>query len=85
MPELPEVEILKRSLKKNIRFAKIEKVRINNRNLRYKVPGLLGGYLKNEKICDISRISKYLLLHLKSKKKTFNTLGHVRNNTFTKK
>jgi len=75
MPELPEVEILKRSLKKNIRFAKIEKVRINNRNLRYKVPGLLGGYLKNEKICDISRISKYLLLHLKSKKKLLIHLG----------
>ena len=38
MPELPEVEVLKRSLGKNIKFTKIMKTKINNVNLRYKVP-----------------------------------------------
>ena len=38
MPELPEVEVLKRSLQKKIRFCKITRVKIYNRNLRYKVP-----------------------------------------------
>ncbi len=38
MPELPEVEVLKRSLQKKIRFRKIIRIKIYNRNLRYKVP-----------------------------------------------
>jgi len=38
MPELPEIEILKKSLNQNIKSAKITKIKINNRNLRYKVP-----------------------------------------------
>jgi len=38
MPELPEIEIVKRSLFKKINKAKIVDVKINNRNLRYKIP-----------------------------------------------
>ena len=37
MPELPEVEIVKRSLQKSVYLRKILKVKVNNRNLRYKV------------------------------------------------
>ena len=37
MPELPEVEIIKQSLKKKIKFKKIKKVTIRNRNLRFKL------------------------------------------------
>ena len=37
MPELPEVEVVKRSLKKTISKLKIRKVIINNSKLRYKV------------------------------------------------
>ncbi len=36
MPELPEVEIVKQSLDKNIKFKKIKKVIVRNRNLRSK-------------------------------------------------
>ena len=38
MPELPEVEVIKQSLDKKIKFQKINKVLVRNRNLRFKVP-----------------------------------------------
>jgi len=37
MPELPEIEIVKRSLFKKINGAKIVNVKINNKNLRCKI------------------------------------------------
>ena len=37
MPELPEVEVVKRSLEKNILNLIIKKVKIKDANLRYKV------------------------------------------------
>ena len=40
MPELPEIEIVKRSLFKMINKAKIINVKINNKNLRYKIPAI---------------------------------------------
>ena len=38
MPELPEVEIVKQSLKRAINHKKIRKVIVTNRNLRFKLP-----------------------------------------------
>ena len=38
MPELPEIEIVKRSLNKMINCAKIINVKVKNKNLRYKLP-----------------------------------------------
>jgi formamidopyrimidine-DNA glycosylase len=67
MPELPEIEIVKRSLFKKINKAKIVNVKINNRNLRYKIPHTLSKKLVNEKILKISRRSKYLIFHFKNK------------------
>ena len=67
MPELPEIEIIKRSLFKKINKAKIVNVKINNRNLRYKIPYTLSKKLVNEKILKISRRSKYLIFHFKNK------------------
>jgi len=67
MPELPEIEIVKRSLFQKINKAKIEQVKINNKNLRYKVPHDLSKKLINEKILKISRRSKYLIFHFKNK------------------
>ena len=37
MPELPEVEVVKRSLERNILNLIIKKVKIKDANLRYKV------------------------------------------------
>ena len=67
MPELPEIEIVKRSLFKKINKAKIVNVKIINRNLRYKIHHMLSKKLINEKILKISRRSKYLIFHFKNK------------------
>jgi len=67
MPELPEIEIVKRSLFKKINKAKIVNVKINNKNLRYKITDELPKKLINEKILKISRRSKYLIFHFKNK------------------
>ena len=67
MPELPEIEIVKRSLVKKINKAKIVHVKINNKNLRYKITHTLSKQLINEKILKISRRSKYLIFHFKKK------------------
>ena len=67
MPELPEIEIVKRSLFKMINKAKIINVKINNKNLRYKISSSFSKNLIGEKILNISRRSKYLILHFKNK------------------
>jgi formamidopyrimidine-DNA glycosylase len=64
MPELPEVEIVKQSLDKNIKFKKIKKVIVRNRNLRLKIPKNFETLLKNKNVEKISRFSKYIILHL---------------------
>ena len=66
MPELPEVEIVKQSLTKNIKGKKIIKVSVRNRNLRFKVKSSFEQYLKNKLILNISRFSKYLIIELKN-------------------
>ena len=67
MPELPEIEIVKRSLFKMINKAKIIDIKINNKNLRYKIPHSFSKRLAGEKILKISRRSKYLIFHFKKK------------------
>ena len=64
MPELPEVEVVKRSLDRKIKFQKINKVVVRNRNLRFKIPKNFEVFLKNKKINKILRKSKYLIFHL---------------------
>tara|TARA_B100000579_G_scaffold436961_1_gene464633 strand:- start:358 stop:1224 length:867 start_codon:yes stop_codon:yes gene_type:complete len=64
MPELPEVEIVKRSLKNKLNYKKIKKVIINNRNLRFKIEKNFEIFLKGKSITNISRISKYIILTL---------------------
>ena len=64
MPELPEVEIVRQSLNKNIKRKKVKKVIIRNRNLRFKIPLNFKRYLKNQKIIKVNRFSKYLIFHL---------------------
>ena len=64
MPELPEVEIVKRSLKNKLNYKKIKKVIISNRNLRFKVEKNFENLLEGKSITNISRISKYIILTL---------------------
>jgi len=67
MPELPEVEVVKQSLDKKIKFQKINKVVVRNRKLRFKVTKNFEFSLRNKIISNISRKSKYLIFHLKNK------------------
>ena len=61
MPELPEVEVVTRSLKKTIKNRKIIKITVNNRNLRFKLPGDFESILKNKIIKNVKRKSKYII------------------------
>jgi len=63
MPELPEVEIVKKSLAKKIEQKKIKKVIIKNRNLRFKIPQKFEELLQNKIIKKVTRFSKYLILN----------------------
>ena len=66
MPELPEVEVVTRSLKKSIKNLKIIKITVNNRNLRFKLPRNFENILKNKIVKNIKRKSKYIVLDLGS-------------------
>ena len=63
MPELPEVEIVKQSLAKKLKKKRIEKVIINNRNLRFKIPQKFEKLLEDKVIKKVTRFSKYLILN----------------------
>ena len=75
MPELPEVEIVRQSLSKKIIEKKVKKVIVRNRNLRFKVPLNFENFLKNQKITNVVRFSKYLILHLSNKSYCLIHLG----------
>ena len=60
MPELPEVEIVKQSLKKTINLRKIKNIVIYNRNLRFKIDQKFETKIKSKKITNIFRVAKYL-------------------------
>ena len=59
MPELPEVEVVKRSLKRKILNLIIKKVKINDANLRYKVDKIQLSKLEVKKITKIKRRSNF--------------------------
>ena len=90
MPELPEVEIVKQSLVKKVINKKINRVVIYNRNLRFKIDKNLEKNIKNKQIVDISRKSKYLIIHLNEGKFLLIHFGmsgtlHLSNNEFSNK
>lgn len=66
MPELPEVEVVTMSLSKLICKSNINKVIVNNRNLRYQLSNQLEKKLENNKIKYIIRRSKYIIFFLES-------------------
>ena len=61
MPELPEVEVVTRSLKRTIKNQKIIKITVNNRNLRFRLEKNFEHILKNKIIKKIERKSKYIV------------------------
>ncbi len=92
MPELPEVEIVKRSLDKKIRQIKVKKVIIRNKNLRIKIPDNFKNFLENKLIKEVSRFSKYIIIHLPNDEfclihlgmsGTIHLIDHHKKNDFT--
>ena len=74
MPELPEVEVVKRTLEKKILNLIIEKVNINDGNLRYKVNKEEISKLKGKRFKKIKRRSKFLIFEFN---KNFVMLVHL--------
>lgn len=64
MPELPEVETLKRCLQKSIIGTTITKVILKRKDLRHNLPQDLSIKALSAKILALRRIAKYLLLDL---------------------
>ncbi len=67
MPELPEVEVVKRSLEKKIQNKIIKNIKINDGNLRYKVNSKELSILAGKKIKSIERRSKFLIIRIEKK------------------
>ncbi len=64
MPELPEVEVVKKSLKKNIHHLILKNVEIRNKYLRYRVDKKKVQKMIKSKVLSVTRRSKYILIKL---------------------
>lgn len=64
MPELPEVETIKESMRKSLADATISSAKVYNRSLRQPVPNNFEKIVCKAKICRIYRIAKYALWEL---------------------
>ena len=64
MPELPEVETIKESLKRAIDGAFIESIVVRNRRFRESIPDEFEKVISNSNIKKIYRIAKYVVIDL---------------------
>ena len=64
MPELPEVEVVKKSLEHKLKNLTIKRVFVNNNKLRYRIDNKSFHKLKDFKIISVKRRAKYLLINL---------------------
>lgn len=76
MPELPEVETVRRSLLAGLVGRRIESVEVRERRLRSRVDAAaLGHQVRGRRVVDLSRRGKYLLLHLEGDRRLIVHLG----------
>jgi formamidopyrimidine-DNA glycosylase len=76
MPELPEVETVRRSLLPVLVGRRIERVLVRERRLRRQVdPALLKREVCGQVVVDLSRRGKYLLIHLEGERRLLVHLG----------
>ena len=64
MPELPEVETVRRGLTPVMRGARIEKVELRRADIRFPFPPAFAKRLTGQRIVDVKRRAKYLLFQL---------------------
>ncbi|WEK03956.1 MAG: bifunctional DNA-formamidopyrimidine glycosylase/DNA-(apurinic or apyrimidinic site) lyase [Candidatus Devosia phytovorans] len=75
MPELPEVETVRRGLEPWIVGARIDKVTLNRENLRFPFPTGLAKSIEGATITAVGRRAKYLLIQLDNGKTVLSHLG----------
>ncbi len=75
MPELPEVETVKKFLEKNIVGERTLKIKIKNKKLRYEISSKINENLIDSIITKISRRGKYLIFFHSNKKILLIHLG----------
>ena len=64
MPELPEVETVRRGLEPHMQGAKLSQVRLHRANLRYPFPEHFAQRLEGAEVLRLERRAKYLLFYL---------------------
>ncbi|HEX4299089.1 MAG TPA: bifunctional DNA-formamidopyrimidine glycosylase/DNA-(apurinic or apyrimidinic site) lyase [Devosia sp.] len=74
MPELPEVETVRRGLAPYLEGARIDKVTLNRKDLRFPFPRGFARGLEGQTITSVGRRAKYLLFRLSGGK---TWLGHL--------
>ncbi len=66
MPELPEVETTLRGIQPHIESHKVSQVLVRQHNLRWPIPLNLHTILTGQRVSQLSRRGKYLLLHFQA-------------------
>jgi formamidopyrimidine-DNA glycosylase len=66
MPELPEVETVKRGLAPIMEGSRISHIELRRKNLRFPFPDNFAATLKDQKIVSLGRRAKYLLVDLEN-------------------
>jgi len=75
MPELPEVETLRRGLAPYLRGRRFVAAVVREARLRWPVPADLEARIRDRRICDLQRRGKYLLMQLDDAWLSRNTPG----------
>jgi formamidopyrimidine-DNA glycosylase len=75
MPELPEVETVRRGLTSVMRGARIEKVELRRTDIRFPFPDAFAKRLTGRRILELGRRAKYLLFELDSSETLIAHLG----------
>jgi formamidopyrimidine-DNA glycosylase len=75
MPELPEVETVRRGLEPWLTGARIEKVTLNRKDLRFPFPEGLKEALEGQTVTHVGRRAKYLLMSLSGGSTLLSHLG----------
>lgn len=75
MPELPEVETVRRGLQPFMEGAKIDKVQLNRADLRFPFPENLAEKITGRRIEALGRRAKYLTIHLEDDQTLISHLG----------
>ncbi|MCR9242595.1 MAG: bifunctional DNA-formamidopyrimidine glycosylase/DNA-(apurinic or apyrimidinic site) lyase [Rhodobiaceae bacterium] len=75
MPELPEVETVRRGLEPSMEGQVIDSLEVRRPNLRFPFPKGFSRKVSGQKVTGLSRRAKYLLIHLDSGQVLLSHLG----------